>query len=339
MRAFARPRNLIAVAAVVRAAARSWWQFGRGVPVTTSEARRGSAAEIVYATGAVEPERWAKVTTLIKGRVVERCRCEGRYVRAGQQLARLDDAEAQAVLQELRAREELTAREVERQTQLAASGIVPPQALERVTAELRQVQAQIAGQIQRLAHYRLLAPMDGMVLREDGEVGEIVDSNVILYHVGQPEPLLLIAEVNEEDIPRVEIGQSVLLRADAFADRQLSGSVRDITPAGDPVARTYRIRVSLPADTPLRIGMSVEANIVARERPDALLVPAAAIRDEAVLVIENGRAAVRAIAIGIRGTQMVEVVSGLDEGENVISPVPPDLAAGARVRAAGSAAP
>ena len=55
-------------------------------------------------------------------------------------------------------------------------------------------------------------------------------------------------------------------------------SVREITPMGDAVAKTYRIRIALPDDTPLHVGMSVEANIVTREKPNALLVPADAVQ-------------------------------------------------------------
>ena len=63
----------------------------------------------------------------------------------------------------------------------------------------------------------------------------------------------------------------------------------EITPMGDPIAKTFRVRMALPDDTPLRVGMSVEANIVSREKPDALLVPSDAVHDNAVFVIENGR--------------------------------------------------
>ena len=116
--------------------------------------------------------------------------------------------------------------------------------------------------------------MDGVVLRRDGEVGEIAEVGQILFRVGVPKPLQVVAEVNEEDIPRVAVGQTVLLRTDAFPGQRLEATVREITPMGDPVAKTYRIRVALPDDTPLRPGMSVEANVVTREKPNALLVPA-----------------------------------------------------------------
>jgi multidrug efflux pump subunit AcrA (membrane-fusion protein) len=101
---------------------------------------------------------------------------------------------------------------------------------------------------------------------------------------------------------------------------------------GDPVARTYRIRIALPDDTPLRFGMSVEANVVASEKNGALLIPADAIQAGQVLVIDGDRVRRRRIEVGIRGVRSVEVVSGLGENEVIASPAPADLADGARVR-------
>ena len=73
---------------------------------------RGTAVEIVYATGAVEPVRWAKVASLIRDRIVELCYCEGKAVAKGDVLVRLDDRELRAQLQELKAREEFAKREL-----------------------------------------------------------------------------------------------------------------------------------------------------------------------------------------------------------------------------------
>lgn len=334
----ARTRIYAVAILIVAALAAGWWFYGRGTPVATAPVTRGSAAEIVYATGAVEPERWARVATLITGRIIERCRCEGQPVNTGDLLARLDDSEARAALNELVAREEFARKELDRQMRLMERGATSAQAHERTATELRQIEGMIAVQRERISHYRLVAPMDGIVLREDGEVGEIVTSNTILYRIGLPTPLLLVAEVNEEDIPRVEVGQTVLLRSDAFPGRRLTGTVREVTPAGDPVARTYRIRVALPDDTPLRVGMSVEANIVAREVDNALLVPAAAVSQNAVYAVEQSRAVRRPVEVGIRGTQMVEIRSGVREGERVVSPVPSDLTDRARIRDTGEAA-
>ncbi len=323
-------QGVLLLAVVIFAA---WWFLGRGTVVTTARVTRGTAAEIVYATGAVEPVVWAKVTSMVRGQIVDRCRCEGKMVKAGDVLARLDDTEAQAALRELKAREEFLRREFERQNQLAAKGIASDQALQKSDSDLRQIQAQIAAQTERLVYFRIIAPIDGVVLREDGEVGEIVDPGVILYRVGNPAPLWLVAEVNEEDIPRVSVGQDVLLRTDAFAGQQLIGTLSRITPAGDPIAKTYRIRVALPDNTPLRVGMSVEANIITRKKDGVLLVPASALRANSVFLVRGRHASQRPVEIGVRGAQAVEVLSGVQEGDIVVSPVPAELRDGATIRA------
>ena len=90
--------------------------------------------------------------------------------------------------------------------------------------DLRQVQALISVQMEKLAYYTITAPMDGLVLRRDGEVGEIAEAGQVLFRVGVPKPLQIVAEVNEVDIPRVAVGQTVLLRTDAFLDRRLEGT-------------------------------------------------------------------------------------------------------------------
>lgn len=324
--------RIIALLILVAAAAGAvYWYLGRPIVVTAARVERGSAAEIVYATGAIEPMRWAKVTPLIKGRIVERCRCEGKEVKTGDVLARLDDKEAQATLTELKAREGFSRREVERQSELIARNVTTAQAHERALSELRSIQALITAQTERLQNYKLVAPMDGVVLREDGEVGEIVDSLNVLYRIGLPRPLQVVAEVNEEDIPRVSNGMKVLLRTDAFLNQPLEGTVSEITPAGDPVAKTYRVKVALPDNTPLRIGMSVEANIVTREKADVLLVPSAAVVDGHVFVIEGFRAHRRKVETGVRGTRSTEIVNGVKEGDIVVASVPSGLADGTRV--------
>jgi len=322
---------LIAAVTIVALAATAWW-LSRGPAVTVARVSRGNAAEIVYATGAVEPETWSRSTPLVSGRIIERCRCEGKSVKKGDLLARLDDKEALATLNDLRALEEFQRLEFDRQSQLLARGVATSQAYQRAESDLARIQAQIAAQAQRLEYYKLVSPMDGTVMKEDGEVGDMVDPGTILYRIGLERPLWVVADVNEEDIPRVQVGQKALLRTDAFAGRVLPGFVKQITPAGDPVSKTFRVRIGLPDDTPLRVGMSVEANIVSREKPDVLLVPANAVVDNNLLTIEDDRARLRKVAIGIRGTGFVEIVNVASEGDLVVSPATTNIKSGSRVR-------
>lgn len=326
---------LLAIAAIALAA---WW-YTRGPTITLAKVTRGAAAEIVYATGSVEPETWSRLTPLVRGRLVERCRCEGKEVRTGERLARLDDREGQATLNDLRALESFALQESERQTQLFARGATTAQAQQKAGSDLARIQAQISAQVERLRYYELLSPMDGTVLREDGEVGDMVEPGTILYRIGLAKPLWVVAEVNEEDLPRIKVGQKALLRTDAFAGRTLTGSVKQITPAGDPVAKTFRVRIGLPDDTPLHIGMSVEANIVTREKADTLLVPSNAVIDHGLLVYKDGELSFRKVETGIKGTNRVEIVSGAAEGELVASPATTNIRNRTRVRVSGMVEP
>jgi len=296
-----------------------WWYYGRGIEVTATSPSRGTAAEIVYATGMVEPVRWAKVASIIRDRIIEICDCEAKAVKKGDVLARLDDREVRAQLTELKAREEFSRRELSRVTELIGRGSATTQAHERASMDLRQIQGLISVQMAKIEDYVIVSPMDGVVLRRDGEIGEIAEAGQVLFQVGVP-------------IPRVAIGQKALLRTDAFPNQPLEGAVSEITPMGDPVAKTYRIRIALPDDTPLKPGMSVEANVVTREKPGALLIPAEAAQGTSLFVIKGDRAERRAITIGIRGARAIEVLSGLAEGERIAVPFPSGLRDGGRVR-------
>jgi len=323
--------TLIVAALGIGVAGVGWWLL-RPPATPVAPVTRGAAAEIVYATGAVEPETWSRSTPLVRGRIVQRCRCEGKAVKAGDILARLDDREAQATLNDLRASEDFQHREFDRQVQLLERGATTSQAYQRTESDLARIQAQIAAQTQRLDYFKLVAPMDGTVLKEDGEVGDMVDPGTILYRIGHEKPLWVVADVNEEDIARVQVGQKALLRANAFANEALTGYVKQMTPAGDPVSKTFRVRIGLPDDTPLRVGMSVEANIISREKPDVVLVPANALVNNSVLVVENDRAHRRKVTVGIHGAGFVEAVEGVHEGEVVVSPATANIKDGARIR-------
>jgi len=327
-------RSLLVVAALIVPGG-GYWLLTKPPAVAAISPRRGDAAEIVYATGTVEPRNWAKVTALVRERIVERCDCEGRRVEQGQVLARLDSAQAEATLAELKAREKLATAEHDRLAVLVERNVTSQQTLDRARSEMGQASALIAGQTARLENYVLRAPMRGTVLRRDGEVGEIAEPGSVLFWIGEAKPLRIIAEVNEEDIPQVKPGQHALIRADAFPGRTLKATVDSITPKGDPVAKTYRVYLALPDDTALLIGMTVEINIVARVAHDALLLPVAAVQGNTVFVLEGDRARRRELSIGIRGTGELEVLSGLPEQARVITPFPDKLGDGARVKPQG----
>jgi RND family efflux transporter MFP subunit len=297
--------------------------------------KRGDAVEAVYATGSVEPVNWAKVAPTTVGRIVEIRARDGDKVKKGDVLARLDDREEKARLAELEARAEFLKRDRDRYAKLAERDVVSRKTFDQLSSEYEQARAAVDAARKRLADLTLLSPLDGTVLRQDGEIGEVVSKDEILFWVGQPHPLRIVAEVDEEDIPLVRVGQKVLIRADAFPGRVFEGQVAEITPKGDPVTKNYRVRIGLPPDLPLLIGMTTEVNIVTREKANALLVPFSAVRKGTVFVVEDGRARARKVVTGIVGDVMVEIVEGLKDGETVIENPPEDLRDGEAVRVTG----
>ena len=322
---------------LVAAAGVAAWRFTHLPEVKAVEVRRGTAAEIVYATGVVEPRRWAKVSTLQRQRIVSICDCEGQRVKQGDVLAQLDDSVERATLAEMEARRARLEGDVARAKSLMDRQVTSQTAYEQVLTQLREYEARVEAQKQRIEELKLRAPMDGVILRKDGEVGEVLatTSDTTLFWIGEPKPLRIVADVNEDDIPRVKVGQTALLRNDGHKDSILDATVAEITPKGDPVNKTFRVYLSLPDDTPLAIGMSVEANIVVAERAGVLLIPGEALIDGAAFRIE-GRRLVRApLALGLRGTRMVQVLSGLKEGDLVASPATGAMRDGQRVRVIG----
>src|SRR5262249_20518586 len=136
---------------------------------------------------------------------------------------------------------------------------------------------------------------------------------------------------------RIAVGQKAFLRSEAFPGQALRASVSQITPKGDPTRKTFRVYLLLPNDTPLRIGMSVEVNIIFREKPSAIVVPAEAVAGDLVQVVRNGAIARVPIRVGVRGSRNVEIVGNISDGMAVLSPARMDLADGTKVRVERSA--
>jgi len=300
--------------------------------VRVASAESGPAVQAVYATGTVEPVTWARVAPLAMGRIVAFEAAEGQHVSRGDVLVRLDDQELRARVAELEARESYLGEQVRRRGTLLATGSASQQAFDQAQSEMFQMTASLAAARKRLAEMTITSPLDGIVLRRDGDVGETVREGQTVFWVGQTEPLWITTDVDEEDIPLVAVGQRVLVKTDAFPGRVFEGRVSRITPKGDAVQRTYRIRVGIASPTELRIGMVVEVNVVVRETKDATLVPSAAVRANRVVVIDGDRATAREVKTGVVGRRMTEILDGLAPGERVAVDPPSRVRDGTRVR-------
>ncbi len=118
-----------------------WWQTEAPPRVAVIRPMRGPAVDAIYATGTVEPIRWAKVASTETGRIDKYPASEGQTVRAGEVLVCLDDTEARANLNELQARVAFLKTDQKRYEALAKRSTVSQQAYDRAKSELQQAQA------------------------------------------------------------------------------------------------------------------------------------------------------------------------------------------------------
>ena len=321
-------------AAIILLAGVTYLLFLQPPTVLVATPTRGPAVEAVYATGTVEPIRYARVGTKVSGRLTEVVAREGAPVEAGQVLAVIDAREEISRVQKLSARLQLAASELERTRTLRRAGHVSAAVLDQMETAHAAALAALKGAQARLDEHFITAPVAGTILRSENQlkIGDMAQPGQVLFMVGDATALQIDAEVDEEDILKVADGQEALIRADAFDQQVLRGTVSGITPHGDPIARTYRVYIALPDDTPLVSGMTTEINIVVRREENALLVPLSAITGGAVWVVEDGRTQLRPVTLGAVGNMEAEILTGLSEDDIIVVNSAAGIAEGRRVR-------
>lgn len=307
----------------------------RPATVATTEVTRGKAVEVVYATGFIEVEQPVEIAARVTAPIDEVMVTEGERIARGQVLARLDSADQKAQIAQLAAQTRAAAIDAGRTLELHRRGFASGAARDRVVTSLAAARAAEQAARDRLGNFTVRAGVNGVVLRRDAEPGDMASPSRTLFVIGDPTRLKITATVDERDIPRIRVGQMAVMSSDAYPARIFNARVREITPGGDPNQRAFRVRLEPAGTEPLPVGLTLEINIVTREKADSLLVPESAVVDGKVWRISDGRARAVAVETGIAGTDRVEVVTGLAAGDVIVADPSEALRDGVRVRPAG----
>lgn len=204
---------------------------------------------------------------------------------------------------------------------------------------LLQAQAQLTGANVRLAQTRIAAVQDGTVLSRAVEPGDIVQPGRTLLELAIDGDQQLVFQPDERNLARMALGQKARASADAFPQDVFDGEVDYIAPSVDPQRGTVEVRLKVPQPPKfLMPDMTVSVDLTVAAKKVALVVPADAVRGLAsakpwVIAVEGGRAVRKDVTLGIRGEGSVEILSGLDEGAEVVVPDGQALPPGQRVRA------
>ena len=192
-------------------------------------------------------------------------------------------------------------------------------------AQLALAQAATVAAQARLAQTTLVAPADARVLVREVEPGQIVQPGKALLSLALAGPTQLVAQVDERFLEQLQLGQPAWVVADAFAAQRFAARVLSIAPAVDAQRGAIEVKFSIeqaPAFLREDMTLSVEVETARRER--TLVLPQAALRGPAggdqasVLVLQDGRAQVRNVRLGLRTLDAVEVLGGLKEGDTVL---------------------
>jgi len=174
----------------------------------------------------------------------------------------------------------------------------------------------------------VLAPANGIITEKDAVLGMHVDPGTPLYKTADISSVWLIAEVQESDLGQIKRGQSAHTRLVAYPDRVFDGLVDFIYPTLAPDTRTARVRIVIPnSDHALRADMYATIEIDAASGATAapvLAIPNSAIIDngksQIVLVARGaGKFEPRVVRLGPSADSFTEVLSGLKEGEQVVT--------------------
>jgi RND family efflux transporter MFP subunit len=193
-------------------------------------------------------------------------------------------------------------------------------------SELALAQAKYDAAKAVLQSLEIKAPFDGIVFAVNAESGETYQAEASLFTVGDPKALEVIANVTEEDYPLLALGQTVEVYFDARPDVTVQGEVERIIPKRIEGDRPlYNIYISLD-EIPdgLADGMTSDTAITIASRENVLCLPRAVVRASSAItttvkVWDGVQETTKEIKVGLRGDTYVEIVSGLSEGEQVVT--------------------
>jgi multidrug efflux pump subunit AcrA (membrane-fusion protein) len=244
---------------------------------------------------------------------------EGMHVAAGDPLFELYSPELQVAIQEL-----IAAR---RGTGDAATTVAGAAARKLRLFGLTDRQIEAFARLERApATVTFLAPAHGHVVEKDVVAGAAVEAGRRVFRIVDHSVLWLDAQVFEQDLPLVRLGQEATATVPGRGGPPITGRIVFIHPHVDPMTRTARVRLEVPnPDLTLRPGMYASVELVAERAERTVQVPREAVidtgtRQVAFVALPGGRFEPRRVTLGAAGEDgMIEVVAGLAPGETVVT--------------------
>jgi HlyD family secretion protein len=188
---------------------------------------------------------------------------------------------------------------------------------------LEQQQAQMQSLEEQLAASELVAPSDGVIESINVKVGDVAEPGRAVVVLASPDPPVVTANVSDADATRLAVGTEILLRLEASSD-QIKGGLASLEQSPGGQGQVATVKVDWPEDNWPTLGTGAQATVVLSQQDDALLIPKRAVRSSGerrlVDMVDGGQRSTVDVKLGIDSGEVVEVLSGLREGQTVLLP-------------------
>ncbi|WP_372614991.1 efflux RND transporter periplasmic adaptor subunit [Aquicoccus sp.] len=300
-------------------------QAGGGSRVAAVEAARAELRvlrDTVEAVGTTRARQSVEIVPETSGRIEELNFTPGQSVEKGDVLARLDDTIERANLAEIKARLQEHVQAVERSTQLKLSNAVAEATLEEAVARLAETRARIDRATQRLEDRTIRAPFAGIVGLAEVDEGARVAEGQSITRLDDLSAVVVEFSLPETLFARIRQGQTIKATSAAFEDRIFEGAIEAVDTRIDPVSRAFRTRAVIPnPEGVLPAGMFISLKLTLGQA-EHVVVPEEAIIFQAaetyVFSVEEGVARRVTVETGVRREGEVAILSGLEEGAEVV---------------------
>jgi len=293
------------------------------VPVEVAEVTTGAIASYISATANLVAEDQVKVLAEAEGRVERLQVEEGDLVTKGQVLAVLVQDEAKIAKSKVELKASNARAALERAKDTHDQGLISAETYDTLEMEYEFARQEVAEAEWRLAKTVIRAPFSGRVTERFITLGQHLRPGDELFTVADYDPLIARIYLPERDVMELEEGREVRITLAANAEFSFTGRVRQIAPVVDTATGTVKVTVeAVQPPAGVRPGAFVSIGIVREQHPSALLLPRVSVirelRAAHVFVTEDDTAVKKAVELGLEEGDMVEVLSGVADGDKVV---------------------
>jgi membrane fusion protein (multidrug efflux system) len=288
-------------------------------------ARADAVSERLALVGTLAANESIEIKAEIDGILQEILFEEGKPVKKGDLLARIDERKLAAAASEAEANFKLSRANYERAQQLLKDKLISQQEFDQAAATFQMNEAGLEFKRQQLRDARIYAPFEGTISTRLVSPGQVISRNTTLTWLIDLDPVKAEFNVPERFLGQIAIGQKIEVLIAAYPGRTFAGTVFFVSPFVDPTTRTALVKAEIPnASGELKPGMFANLQLTLQVKANAVIVPETALvpsgeRVVVFVVDEKGLAQLRPVKVGVRMAGEVEIAEGVKPGELVIA--------------------